>query len=131
VGRRGQWPRIRSVIPSALHHAPRGLRRLSASRCTRTQSYRRTHNHIPVNACYASVQFLAFLITCLLNYSHCCLVCNVCIALSSRRLYSSSSSLSSSFDLSEKHEISSKSLTMRTGQPGIKACTYSVTGYLK
>jgi len=34
-------------------------------------------------------------------------------------------SSSSSFNLSEKYQISSKSLTMQTGQPGIEACTYS------
>jgi len=27
--------------------------------------------------------------------------------------------------MSEEHQISSKSLIMQTGQPGIKACTYS------
>jgi len=33
--------------------------------------------------------------------------------------------ISSSFNLSEKHQISSKSLTMHTLQPGIEACIYS------
>ena len=36
-----------------------------------------------------------------------------------------SRNISSSFNLSEKHEISGKSLTTHTGHPGIEAFTYS------